>query len=183
MDLMSTLLEAMTTGDSMQSLTKKTGASSDQVSSLLNAALPALMQQMQTNASTEKGAASLLSALGQHTSTAPLSQQVVEADEVDGSKILGHILGGNQSSVINSLSSLAGTNSKQTSSILATIAPVLLTALFTNAAKKKKKKGFDLSDGLDLDDVMALLNSGSSSAQSSGLDLGGILGMVGKLFG
>lgn len=183
MDLMSTLLEAMTAGDSMQALTQKTGASKDQVSSLLNAALPALMQQMQTNASTETGAASLLNALGQHTSTAPLTQQVVEADEVDGSKILGHILGGNQKSVVSSLAGLAGMNSKQTNSILSMIAPVLLTALFTNAAKKKKKKGFDLSDGLDIDDVMALLNSGSTSAQSSGLDLGSILGMVGKLFG
>ena len=182
MDLMSTLLEAMTTGDSMQSLTQKTGASSDQVSSLLNAALPALMQQMQSNASTEKGAASLLSALGQHTSTAPISQQVVEADEVDGGKIIGHILGGNQKSVVGSLANLAGLNSNQTSSILASIAPALLTALFMSS-KKKKKNSFDLSDGLDLNDVMALLNSGSSSAQSSGLDLGGILGLVGKLFG
>ena len=54
MDLLGTLLGGMTSQSSLSSLAGKTGASTDQVSGLLSSALPLLMGQVTSNASTGK---------------------------------------------------------------------------------------------------------------------------------
>ena len=76
MDLLSSLLGSMTSSTAVDSISQKSGGSSDQVSSLVSAALPLLLGSMTNNASTEKGASSLLNALSQHTSTAPVEEQI-----------------------------------------------------------------------------------------------------------
>ena len=81
MDLLGTLLNGMTSQSSLDSLSKKAKANTDQVSDLLSSALPLMMGKVSGNASTKEGAASLIGALSQHTSTASLEEQIKDADD------------------------------------------------------------------------------------------------------
>ena len=105
MDLLNLFTGAMTSQSTVNTLSEKTGASNAQIKKLLILALPLIIKAMTSNASSQNGASSLLSALTQHKSTASLDTQVKEADAEDGAKIIGHILGGNSQSVMNSLAS------------------------------------------------------------------------------
>ena len=171
MSLLNELVGAMTAADPVNDLSKKTGGSNAQISSLISSALPMLMQSMTNNASSPAGASSLLGALAQHTNTAPIAQQISNADQADGEKIIGHILGGNSASVMNSLAAQSGLNAGQVSSVLGSIAPALLSSMSAATLGKPQQKpqqakpAVDLSDGLDLKDVLGLLNQAKPQQQ------------------
>ena len=129
MDLLSALLGSLTADDSLSALTGKTGVSSNQLSGLMTQAVPMLMSALQGNASSEAGATSLLNALSQHTSHKPVAQQLQEADSVDGGKIIGHILGSNSQSAIAQLASANKLETSQVSSVLANVAPALMSSM------------------------------------------------------
>jgi len=190
MDFLSLLTNSMTSQSSVNSISRKSGIDSSDITKLLIKAIPILIQQLSSNASSEQGAQSLLGALGQHTSTASIESQIANADTTDGSKILSHILGGNSSSVLGGLSSQTGLDESQVSGVLSNITPAMLSSLSatTTAAskvQKNKKKGIDLSDGLDMDELAQLFGgaqmSSSSKASSSGMEdvLGSLMGMSG----
>ncbi|MBR0385859.1 MAG: DUF937 domain-containing protein [Erysipelotrichaceae bacterium] len=189
MNLLQLLLGTLVNNNSVDSVSKKTGVSSKLTSTLLMAAIPVLISYMTKNASSKKGAQSLLGALLQHTDTSTPQQQIEEADEDDGSKIIAHILGNDQTKVVNNLSRETGLTTSQVNKTLSTIAPYLLSSLSTattTATKqkttqtKKQTSGVDLSDGIDLTDVMSLLTgTTTSSKQSSNSNLvGNILGSL-----
>ena len=182
--LLESLLGSMTEDSALSALSGKTGASKDQVSSLLGSALPQLMGSPTQNASTEEGAASLAGALAQHTSTASMAEQIQQADEVDGGKIIGHILGAQQSGVVNDLSSQSGLTAPQVNSILSNIAPALLSGVSAAGAGKKTGAKFDLSDGFDMKDIMGLagklLGKKKTTSQNNGTDLLGLLAKLTK---
>ena len=93
----------MTSEDTVNTLSQKTGASSKQVSMLITLALPLLIKYLTKNASSQSGAQSLLGALMQHTNKNSMADQVAQADEEDGKKILQHILGDRSTDVMNDL--------------------------------------------------------------------------------
>ena len=193
MDLLSLLTSSMTSQSSVNSLSQNTGVSSSAITKLLISAIPMLIKQLSSNASSAEGAQSLLGALGQHTSTASIESQIANADAVDGSKILSHILGGDSAGILNSLSGQTGLNESQVSSVLSNITPAMMSSLSatTTAASKATKnqqKGIDFSDGLDMDELAQLFGSGaatsSSKSAASAMDmedlLGSFLGMGGS---
>lgn len=175
MNLLGILLKALLADGALNALAKKTGLSSRQLKKLLPLAVPLLLKFMTNNASSQDGAASLLSALTQHTSKKTMAEQIREADTVDGAKILGHILGSQQQSSILSLAGQSGMSEQQVSSALSGIAPALLSGLSAATAVGGAGK-VDLSDGLDLSDVMAMLGGAQPQAQSH-------TGLLGSLFG
>ncbi len=182
MNLLQLLLGALTTNDSVNAASKKTGVASGSISKLLMMAVPLLITYLTKNASKKEGATSLLSALTQHTSTQTVSQQISNADSTDGAKIIAHILGSDQKSVISSLAKQTGLSAKEVNSVLNAIAPSLLNSLSTattaQAAKPQTNK-VDLSDGIDLSDIAGLLGganvSNTNSNPAAGL-LGSLLG-------
>lgn len=180
MDLLQLLMGTLTSKSSVKSVSKKTGVSSGLVTKLLIAAVPLLIKYMTQNASKKEGALSLLGALGQHKDTTATSQQIANADTEDGAKIISKILGGDEKQVVSSLAKETGVTKNQASSILSTIAPSVLSSL--SAATTSASK-VDLSDGLDLSDVMGLLSGASASSQkkSSSSSLAGNL--LGSLLG
>ena len=129
MDLVNMLLKNMTSEDSVNTLAGKSGAESSQVESVVKSAIPTLLGTMTDNASTTDGAKSLLGALSQHTNTAPIGSQIKDADELDGSKIIGKILGGGKDDFIRELSRETGLDFSQTSSILSNIAPAIMSSV------------------------------------------------------
>lgn len=177
MDLLSLLLGGLTSSNSVKATSKKTGLSSQLTSKLLIAAIPLLIKYMTQNASKKEGAQSLANALTQHQTTAKVPAQIKNADIVDGAKIIGHILGNDQSNVINNLAQQTGASTTEVNSLLSTIAPALLSSLATatNSANQKTSGKVDLSDGIDLSDVMGILGGSGSNSM-----LGSLLGTSNK---
>ena len=103
MNLLSMLMGTLGSDNSVDALAKKTGLSSANLSKLLMAAVPLLLKFMTKNASSAGGAQSLLGALGGHKETRSMADQIADADEEDGSKIVRHILGDESDAVVNSL--------------------------------------------------------------------------------
>ncbi len=186
MDLLNMLLGTMTSDSSVSALAGKTGANNDQIMKLIKIALPILLKFLTQNASSGDGVAALLGALTGHSSTARMADQIADADEEDGEKIVGHILGTEKDQVITSLAEQTELSTDQVDKSLASLAPALMSGLSaaTNSAAK-----VDLSDGLDLSDLMGLF--GGEAATNAGGLLGGLLGgngsglgsLLGGLFG
>ena len=185
MNLLQLLLGSLMSNESVNATSKKTGVSSGGISKLLMMAVPLLLTYMTKNASKKEGATSLLSALTQHTSTQTVSQQIKNGDSTDGAKIIAHILGSDQKSVISNLAKETGLSSKEVNAVLNSIAPALLNSLSTattaTAAKPKPKQEnkVDLSDGIDLSDIAGLLGG----ANVSNVNNNPAAGLLGSLLG
>lgn len=183
MNLLQLLLGSLTTNDSVNSVSKKTGVNSSAISKLLMIAVPLLISYMTKNASKKDGATSLLSALTQHQSTATVSQQINNADSDDGAKIIAHILGKDKNSIVSTLASEAGLTAAQVNSVLNNIAPALLNSLSTAttaaAQQQAAKPKVDLSDGIDLSDIAGLLGG----ATMSNANQNAAAGLLGSLLG
>ncbi len=180
MDLLGMLLGTMTSGSSVDALSKKTGLSTAKLAKLLPMAIPLLMKFLTKNASSADGAASLLGALGGHKNTKSMADQIGGADEEDGQKILNHILGSDSADVFGKLAKESDMETADVQKALSNIAPGLMSGL--SAATTSASK-VDLSDGLDLSDLMGMFGGAASQASQnnagSGL-LGGLLGGSGN---
>lgn len=177
--LLQLLLKSMSQQSSIDAAEKKTGISGVSILTILSYALPILIRFLTKNAGSQAGAQSLLGALNQHTSTKAMPQQILEADEADGQKILGHIFGDQQKQTVNEIASKSKVDPSVVLKVLAILAPVLLSSLqsvtaATANAQQAKKPGVDLSDGLDVSDLVAIFQ-GTQQSGVSGL-LGALLG-------
>ena len=166
MNLLNVLLDALLSDKAIKALAKKTGIDSKSIKKFLPIAVPFLLKMLTGNASSKEGKASLLEALTQHTDEKPIDEMIDKADTIDGAKIIGHILGAKKDEDVKALSDEAGMSENDVSGILSSIAPSLLTALSsaTKSGKKSKKAKVDLSDGLDLSDVAAMLGGAKPGA-------------------
>ncbi len=177
MDL-NNLLGALISNDAASTIAKNLNLNSNQVSSVITAALPSLLGAMQHNASSQAGAASLADALGYHAGNADnIVNNLKAADLVDGKKILSHIFGGNLSSVLSGISKSTGVNISSVGSILASIAPSLLALL----GKGQQSSG---TNAAGLESMLGMVLGGLSSGGNSNTGgLGSILGGLGSILG
>ncbi|MDR1814471.1 MAG: DUF937 domain-containing protein [Tannerella sp.] len=188
MDL-SSLLSTVISPDSINAISKNSGAKPSQVSDLLSKAVPLLLKGMQQNASTEHGASSLAQALDQHaaSNTSNIGSYLSNIDLSDGAKILGHIFGGNNSKVQSGLAQKTGLSAGQVGSILSSVAPLLLSLV--GSKKQSSNTGLGGLGGL-LGGLLGSQSSGgldsllsSALADKDGDGKPDILGKVGGLFG
>lgn len=143
-----------------------------ETTSVLNSALPTLLNAMQSNVSTEQGAGGLLSALlgGKHDGSllddlgSLIGNSAVDTE--DGRKILGHVLGENQASVENSLIQNTGVSPDKIGMILKIAAPILMSYLANKARNTNVQNGTDLG-GL-LDGLLGSRQSEQTQASSKG---------------
>ena len=157
MDLTSILLQSMLNDSSVKSLSKKTGASKDEVSSVLTAALPLLLKGAGQQAEDEETAESFADALDQHaeSDTEDMDVFMDNVDMADGAKILAHLLGAETESTTKKVSKKSGTSKDNTAQILTAAAPLLMTMLGQENKKTKKSTQKKASDDL----VGALLSA------------------------
>ena len=157
MDLTSILLQSMLNDSSVKSLSKKTGASKDEVSSVLTAALPLLLKGAGQQAEDEETAESFADALDQHaeSDTEDMDVFMDNVDMADGAKILSHLLGAETESTTKKVSKKSGTSKDNTAQILTAAAPLLMTMLGQENKKTKKSTKKKASDDL----VGALLSA------------------------
>ena len=162
MNLLQLLLKSMISSQSVNSVSKKTGLSTELVTKLIVAAIPVLIKYMTKNASSQSGALSLLGALTQHNVTKTMAEQIDEVDEVDGGKIIGHILGNDTDKVVRALSDETGAKAADVTKTLGSIAPALLAGL---AAAANAAHSMDKADDVfDLGDLLAMF-AGQTAAQ------------------
>lgn len=174
MNLLQFLLSTMASSGSVNSVSQKTGLSSTLVKKLIVAAIPLLIKYMTKNASNAGGAQSLLSALTQHTSSRSMEQQIEEADEEDGNKIIGHILGNDKKTVIKELAAETGASDEQVTRGLASLAPALLSGL--SAATSAAKPQNNNAGALDLSGLLGMFAGNQQQTASTTDLLGALLG-------
>ena len=129
MSLLSSLIGSMSSDESVEAVSRNTGISKLAIGGLIAVALPLLMKKLTSNAQSQTGAASLLGALSQHTSTDSIASQLTNADTADGNAIIGHILGSDQAGAISQLAEQSNLSEDQVSSVLGNIAPALMSSL------------------------------------------------------
>ena len=177
-NLLQVLLSSFTNQSSVDATSQKTGVKGVSVLTILSYALPLIIKFMTKNASNTNGAQSLLGALTQHRSTKAMPEQIAEADVNDGAAIMRHIFGDSEQSAVEEIATKANVPTADVTSVLASIAPTLLSSLSAAATagsqvQANQKKGVDLSDGLDVSDLAAIFQS-----TQSGSGIGGILGTL-----
>lgn len=211
MDITS-LMNAFLSTQSQQGISKATGSSSSDVTSILANALPSLLAGANRQAKQTSTASSFAKALASHAQddTSNLTSFYNNVDLNDGAKIIQHLFGNQTNSVTKSVAAQAGVTQKQAVSVLSAAAPLLLsllgqqtTAQTKTAATQKaktsqttslmssllsnvdvgslagsllsnavggtttkkttkstaKKSGVDLSDGIDVGDIVGLLGN------------------------
>ena len=174
MNLLNLLMGTLASDSSINSLSKKTGVNASLITKLLPLAIPILLKELTKNAGREGGAASLLTALGQHTNTRSIPQQIDDVDEEDGQKIVAHILGDDSDKVVSALAQETGMEGSQVSRSLGALAPALMSML-SSSANTVHSSGVNLSDGFDLTDVMGLFGGAKPQQQNYSM-LGSLLG-------
>ena len=188
-DLTSVLMQSLLGGDAVGKVSEQTKADSSQIQQVIAAALPLLVSGMTQNAQTDEGAESLNNALEQHAvkDTSDIAKLIEEVDAEDGKKVVGHVLGDKKSDITKALAKKTGLTSKQVMSVLAIIAPILLSMLGSHKQENNVQSnglggllgsllGGDAAasnnnNGFGLDDVASLLLGGGSSSSNSGGNL------------
>ena len=172
MDLTNILLQSMLSDSSVKSLSKKTGSSKDEVSSVLSAALPLLIQGAGKQAEDESTAESFLNALTKHAAndTSDMDTYMDGVDMADGAKILAHLLGAETESTTKKVSKKSGTSSDNTAQILSAAAPLLMSVLGQENNKTSTKSSKKASNDL----VGALLSSALENVNVTELLMGAL---------
>jgi len=166
MDLTS-LLQGSIGQQIVGSAASQLGINESQAQTAVGAAIPFLLSALNKNA--QNGDANgIESALNKHDGSIldNLSGFLGQGgNQQDGLGILGHVLGGNQNNVTNSISKESGLDTAQVLKILALVAPIVMGFL----GKQKQENNLD-SNGIA--GLLGGLVNGSNSA-SGGINLGG----------
>lgn len=142
---------------------QQAGTSENETTSVLSSALPTLVNAMQHNATSEDEAGGLLGALlgGKHDGGlldnlgGLLSGGGIDTE--DGGKILGHVLGNDQTHIESNLSQNTGVSTDKISMILKIAAPLLMAYL------ANKAKSGNVQNGTDLGGLLGGLLGGSQN--------------------
>ena len=218
MDL-SSLLGAMLGGSSTTGISKATGSSQTDVTSILAAALPSLLSGAGQQASNATTATSFAQALQSHAAadTSNVASFFNTVDTTDGAKIIQHLFGNQTTATTKAIAQQAGVTQKQAASVLSAAAPYMMsllgqqteaeTSYATTQAAKTNATSSLMSSLLSNVDIGSLAGSLLSSAVSTntagttkktttrtttkksssgvdlsdGLDVGDVVGILGKL--
>ena len=206
MDL-SSLMNVFLSQQSQQGISTATGSSSSDVTSILASALPSLLAGANKQSQQTSTATSFAKALASHAQddTSNLSSFYNNVDLNDGEKIIQHLLGNKTNATIKTVANQAGVTQNQAGSVLAAAAPLLLSLLGqqttaqTKTATTQKAKTAQttnlmssLLSNVDVGSLIgSMLSSGTSTKKSSskksgvdlsdGLDIGDVVGIMGKL--
>lgn len=157
-------------------ISQSVGVDPGTANSVVQAALPHLINGLATNASTPDGAASLNNALEQHDGSilnnlGGLASSIFggggqsASPQADAGGILSHILGGSQGAVTDNVSQQTGVGTGQVAQIIMMLAPIIMAHL----GQQKQ------AQGVGTDGIGSLIANSLGGGQAAG---GGLLGMA-----
>lgn len=128
------------------------GADRQQTATAAQSIVSTLLSGLAKNASTPEGAASLNNALERDHDGSMLDNLMgmfsnvnqpaaVQPRALNGTGIVNHILGPNQSGAVNMISKVSGLDSDKTSNLMTTLAPMVMSLL----GQQKRQQGLDMS--------------------------------------
>ena len=160
------LLNTLMSDDTLNSVSRMSGASTQQVQQVLSAALPSLLQGAQQ----QVGNSGFAAALADHAKddTADLGGFFSHVDMTDGGKIVGHLLGDQAADTAQEAAERAGLTTAQTAKIIALAAPLLMSLLGQQSSQSNGAAGLTSLLG-------GLLGGSSGSGNSTAGALGGVL--------
>lgn len=161
---------ALISGDGLDALCKRVNVNKEDAAKVLSTGIPALLGGMRRNAGDEQGAASLSRAMSDHSEAdlSNLGAFLKNVDLEDGQKILAHVLGKDESAVVDEISGASGVTRDNTKSILSMASPLLLSVLGSQSG----------SSGGVLGMLGGLLGGGDSQPEQAQQEQGGLLGSL-----
>ena len=161
-----TLVNTLMGDQALESVSRMSGASTQQVQQVLSAALPSLLQGAQQ----QVGNSGFAAALADHAKddTADLGGFFSHVDMTDGGKIVGHVLGDQAADTAEEAAERAGLSTAQTAKIIALAAPLLMSLLGQQSSQSS-------SGAAGLTSLLGGLLGGSGSGNSTAGALGGVL--------
>lgn len=158
-----------------QQVSQQLGTNSQQTASALEAAVPLLLGALTRNASTPEGAASLSSALNDHTGdTIGLFNQGQMPDQSVGQGILGHVFGSQQNAAVNAVAQRAGISPQLAMQILMMLAPIVLNYLAKQRSGQAGNVGASTGGGMgDIGSILGSILGGGGLGSVLGQVLGG----------
>ncbi len=158
--------------DALTGVSKTTKTSKSDVQSVMSAALPMLLSGAKAQSEDKSTALSFAQALLTHGSndTSDLGKFLKNVDLEDGSKIIGHLLG-NDDSAVEKIAEDSGVSKNKTAAILSAAAPLLMSLLGQDSGSKKSA-----DDGNDNLEAIGKL----ATAVLENVDVGEL---IGGLFG
>ncbi|MDX1421048.1 MAG: DUF937 domain-containing protein [Rubricoccaceae bacterium] len=160
-------------GSQLSQLASTVGADEQQTQKAVAVALPALLTAMNRNTNSTEGARSLDAALEKDhdgsllDNLGGLFSGALAGRQADGAGILGHVLGGQRSTVEQGVSRASGLDLSQVQRLLPLLAPVVMAAL-----GRQKRQG-----GLDAAGLSGLLGQEAQRARTAAP--AGLLGALG----
>lgn len=182
------LAKVLLSSDALSGISKQTNVSNDAVSSILSTALPALLNGANQQATQKSTAESFLEALATHgaNDTSDITSFLKNVDAKDGAKIIEHLLSGNTNTIAKEVAKTSNTGIKagDVVKVLAVAAPLIMSLIGKQTAKKKNDDVLSsVTSLLGNKEVASLASSllGGKSNKNSGIDLGDVLNIAGKL--
>jgi hypothetical protein len=133
MDSILQLLVTQLTAGAVSQISKKIGVDDKQAQQAVGMALPMIIGALNRNTMSSDGAEALVGALQRDHDGSILNNlpQAVgsQATMDDGAAILGHVLGDQQTGLVNSVSRATNLEPEQVSQIFAVLAPIVMGAL------------------------------------------------------
>ena len=130
-------------GGGVDEIARSVGLDSSDVTNVLSGAVPAIMAGLTRNSATSDGVSGLAGALDRDHDGSILDDVMGYlgggGNLADGAGILGHVLGGRQSTIESAVSSSSGVDLASVGKIMAMVAPLIMGAL----GKAKRQQGFD----------------------------------------
>lgn len=156
----------------------KLGVDADTARAAVTQGGGAILSGLHKNAETPEGASAIEAALGKHAG-APDAVDVDAVDTADGEKILGHVFGGQQQQVAQTLTDSPQTAGIDFGKLLPMLAPIVMGLLAKNTSGASGAGGG--IGGL----IGGLFGGGQQSGSSTGASAGGfdLGGLLGGLFG
>ena len=163
---------ALLSGGGVKAISKRTKLPAGDVAKVMSYGIPILVGGMNRNAATAQGEQSLSDALRYHSGddVSNVGKFLKGADLKDGKKIIAHVLGGDQEDVVDQISRASGVSKGKTTSILALLAPLLLSLL--GGQQNQGGSNFNLSSLL----LSMLLGGGMQQQTQQPNLLGSLLG-------
>ena len=171
---MTSLITTLLSSDSVSGVGKAANADKSNVQSVLNAALPLLLNGAKAQSEDKSTAESFANALLSHgqKDTSNVASFLKNVDLDDGAKIIGHLLGNGDS--VKTIAKESGVSSKETSNILSAAAPLLMSLLGQGTSTKKNNNtaaalsiASAVLQNVDVGDLLGNLLGGGSTKKKT----------------